>query len=262
MEENKKTGPNSAAAETKKTVGSRIADVFSILFLIVAITITVLVFTSRATGNPSLFGYSLMSVQTDSMEDTLMVGDLIIDKVPTPEQAASMKVGDVISFRVVNEEGTAYYTNTHRIVDVRQDTLGEVYYVTKGDHVQENDLGQTYSKDVLGVWQNEALGLKGTRLAGVGKVMDFLKSPTGFGLCVLLPIAVFFLYYLIDFVKKFSAYKAEVAAEEAAVAAETAAKAAKEAELSEEDKRRIAEEYLKQMAAKPKEDAEGDKPKA
>ena len=232
----------------KKSVGSRIADILSILFLLVAITITVLVFTSKATGNPSLFGRSLMSVQTDSMEDTLMVGDLIIDRVPTKEQASNLMVGDVISFRVVNEEGTAYYTNTHRIVEVRQDTMGETYYITKGDHVQENDIGQTYAYNILGVWESkEAMGITGKRIGGLGKAMDFLKSPTGFGLCVLLPIAVFFLYYLIDFIKKFSAYKAEVASEEAAAAAEAAAKAAKEAELSEEDKRRIAEEYLKQM---------------
>ena len=258
-----KTADSNASKKEKRSAGSRIADILSVLFLLVAITITVLVFTSKATGNPSLFGYSLMSVQTDSMEDTLMVGDLIIDRVPTLEQAKNLEVGDVISFQVVNEEGTAYYTNTHRIVDVKHDSLGETYYITKGDHVQENDIGQTYANRVLGVWESNTIkGATGKRLGGVGKVMDFLKSPTGFGLCVLLPIAVFFLYYLIDFMKKFSAYKAEVAAEEAAVAAEAAAKAAKETELSEEEKRRIAEEYLKQLAAKAKEDAEGDKPEA
>lgn len=254
--ETKTTSTNDVKKE-KKSVGSRIADILSILFLLVAITITVLVFTSKATGNPSLFGRSLMSVQTGSMEPTLMVGDLIIDKVPTAEQAQNLEVGDVISFQAVNEDGTAYYTNTHRIVEVRQDSDGKTYYITKGDHEQENDLGQTYWDRVLGVWESKTIGrANGKRIGGLGKVMDFLKSPTGFGLCVLLPIAIFFLYYLIDFIKKFSAYKAEVASEQAAEAAEAAAKAAKEAELSEEDKRRIAEEYLKQMAEneKPKED--------
>ena len=253
--EAKATSANDAKKE-KKSVGSRIADILSILFLLVAITITVLVFTSKATGNPSLFGRSLMSVQTDSMEDTLMVGDLIIDRVPTMEQASNLEVGDVISFQVVNEEGTAYYTNTHRIVEARRDSLGETYYITKGDNAPENDIGQTYANRILGVWESKTMGVTGKRIAGAGKVMDFLKSPTGFGLCVLLPIAVFFLYYLIDFIKKFSAYKAEVSAEEAAVAAEAAAKAAREAELSEEDKRRIAEEYLKQMQEKEPEKKE------
>lgn len=237
----------------KRSVGSRIADIISILFLLVAITITVLVFTSKATGNPSLFGRSLMSVQTDSMEPTLMVGDLIIDKVPTMEEANSLQVGDVISFQVINEEGTAYYTNTHRIIEVKQDSGGETYYTTQGDNAAAPDITQTYAKHILGVWESKSFGIEnGRRIGGLGKVMDFLKSPMGFGLCVLLPIAVFFLYYLIDFIKKFSAYKAEVAAEEAAVAAETAAKAAKEAELSDEDKRRIAEEYLKQMQEQAK----------
>lgn len=250
--EDKRKKKKSDGGEVKKTVGSRIADILSILFLLVAITITVLVFTSKATGNPSLFGRSLMSVQTDSMEPTLMVGDLIIDKVPTAEEAQNLKPGDVISFQVINDDGTVY-TNTHRIVEAKKDSLGESYYITKGDNAPENDIGQTFASRVLGVWESKSLGIEnGRRIGGLGKVMDFLKSPMGFGLCVLLPIAVFFLYYLIDFIKKFSAYKAEVAAEEAAVAAETAAKAAKEAELSDEDKRRIAEEYLKQMQEQAK----------
>ena len=142
--------------------------------------------------------------------------------------------------------------NTHRVIEVEHTANGYTYYITQGDKnktINESVTERVPSYNVLGTWT-------GKKLNGMGKVLDFLRQPMGFGLCVLLPIAIFFLYYLIDFIKKFSAYKAEVAAEEAAAAAESAAKAAKEAELSDEEKRRIAEEYLKQMQEKASEKKE------
>lgn len=255
MEKKKgKDTPEKLPKEVKQESRTRtvIATVLSILFLLFAMAITVTVFTSRATGYPRLFGYSFLSVQSDSMEPTFKKGDLLISKSATAESALECKVDDIITFTMLEESSGATIINTHRIIEVEHTSNGYTYYITQGDKnktINESVTERVASAYVLGTWT-------GHKLNGVGKVLDFLQSPMGFGLCVLLPIAIFFLYYLIDFIKKFSAYKAEVAAEEAAAAAEAAAKAAKEAELSDEEKRRIAEEYIKQMQEKASEKKE------
>ena len=170
-----------------------------------------------------------------------------------------MQEGEVITFYMIESNSGQRILNTHRVIGSQRILGGplgyRMVYTTHGDNNPEGYNEEVWSDDIVAIYT-------GKRVKGMGRVMEFLQQPTGFGLCVLLPIAIYFLYYLIDFVKKFSAYKAEVAAEEAAAAAEAAAKAAKETELSEEEKRRIAEEYLKQLAAKAKDDAEGDKPEA
>jgi len=255
METNKGVkAPEKLPAEGKQEsrAWTIIASVLSVLFLLFALVVTVSVFTSRATGYPKLFGYSFLSVQSDSMEPTFKKGDLLVSKAATPESSVNCKVDDIITFTMIEENSGETMINTHRVIDVEHTANGYTYYITQGDKnktINESVTERVPSYNVLGTWT-------GKKLNGFGKVLDFLRQPMGFGLCVLLPIAIFFLYYLIDFIKKFSAYKAEVAAEEAATAAEAAAKAAKEAELSDEEKRRIAEEYLKQMQEKASEKKE------
>ena len=41
----------------------------------------------------------------------------------------------------------------------------------------------------------------GTRVAGLGSVLTFLGSRLGFGLCILLPLVLFFVYQLVMFIR-------------------------------------------------------------
>ena len=241
MENNNVTDSNNAVGKGNKdtTIKGRnpekkairiIASILSVMLLLVAIVCTVMVFTSKATGYPKLFGYSLFSVQSDSMEPTIKKGDLIVCKAATEEMTLSCKVGEIITFTMQEPVTKQTIINTHRIIAVDDSSpSGYVYYTTQGDKnatISKENVEEVSSVFVIGKYTD-------IRLGGIGSVMDFLKKPLGFGLCVLLPIAVFFLYYLIDFIKKFTAYKAEVVAEQAKLSG-----------LTEDDKRRIAEEYL------------------
>ena len=159
-----------------------IATVLSVLFLLFAMVITVTVFTSRATGYPKLFGYSFLSVQTDSMEPTLNVGDLIIDRATDEDMRLNCKVGDIITFTMVEPNTQETIINTHRIIEVEPQPNGNVYYITQGDRnktIDETMTERVFYSYVLGVYT-------GKKLDGVGKVIDFLRQPMGFGLCVLL----------------------------------------------------------------------------
>ena len=56
-----------------------------------------------------------------------------------------------------------------------------------------NDENLVSSSDVVGIWND-------TRLPFLGAALDFLRSSTGFLLCIVAPLAVFFLYELYRFI--------------------------------------------------------------
>ena len=64
-----------------KKIFNIIIDVLVVFVLIISILVVVLSLTSKSQGVPNLFGYAPMSVESDSMEPTLMVGDLIFCEI-------------------------------------------------------------------------------------------------------------------------------------------------------------------------------------
>ena len=108
----------------------KIFNVITTVFLVLLIILVVLVFISRISGkSPSLFGYHVFRVQTDSMVPTLEVGDVILVKNVSAEDIA---VGDIITYDVISGE-LAGQTITHRVVEEPEIRDGVYYYRTKGD---------------------------------------------------------------------------------------------------------------------------------
>ncbi|HOO25738.1 MAG TPA: signal peptidase I, partial [Clostridiales bacterium] len=129
-----------------------VSDIFLVLLLIASTLIMVLVFTSKKGGGmPELFGYSPLSVQSDSMDAApafIKKGDLII--IRRDADVNSLEIDkDVITFMAYTPQGKRFY-NTHRIVGikVKQDIN---YYATKGDNVNDPDLALVAPSQVLGV---------------------------------------------------------------------------------------------------------------
>ena len=202
-----------------------IVDVLAWILLIVAMFITLLVFVgSKNNGVPNLFGTMFMSVQSPSMEPTFKQGDMIL--VKKVDDLYTLQKDDVITFYTLVEG--ARIINTHRIVEVK-DENNVRSFVTRGDNNPVDDTLPVYSADIIGKWT-------GTRLPGMGKAMDFLQTKTGFFVCVLIPIALFFIFELYKFIV-------------ALIEAKNESK-----QLSEEDeeeiKRKAVEEYLAAEAAK------------
>lgn len=211
----------------KKTL-SVIGNVILWLFVIFAVFVTVLVFSSQSNkdGISNIFGKSLITIQSDSMKPTFQTGDLIIDQVLTNADKTTLQPGDVITYYVdLNGDGISEL-NTHRIVE-RYEEGGYTYYITKGDNNETNPVNDapimhTY---VLAKYT-------GTRLAGVGYVIDFLQTSTGFLCVIVLPLVVFFLFELYNFIALIIRMKG-------------GNKISKEEE--EEIKKRAVEEYLRKQ---------------
>ncbi len=104
-----------------KKVLSFLGNVLIVAVLIVSVVMTVAIISSTKGEKariPNLFGYALLTVQTDSMESDkgMFVGDLIIDKMLTEDEANNLKVGDVITFIRSDVDGSEFL-ETHRIVE-------------------------------------------------------------------------------------------------------------------------------------------------
>ena len=96
-----------------KKIINVIIDIVVILVLVVSVLIVTLSLTSKSSGVPNIFGIAPLSVQTDSMEDTINVGDLIFSDV-TNDPSYEYQKGDIVTFPItVNGESVL---NTHRIV--------------------------------------------------------------------------------------------------------------------------------------------------
>ena len=281
---------------------SILGDILTAVILIFAITITVMVISSVRSEDrvPNLFGYAIMNVETDSMESEngFNVGDLIIIRMLDEEEAKNLKVGDVITFkRYLNRQE---YLETHRIVEntakvnsefaIHESEIkdgiwyhgGATYYITQGDNTPSIDFSPetggieyAHSGNIVGIWE-------GKRIPVLGSIMKFLQSQMGFMICIVVPVALFFIYELYVFIVTISRKKKEEALAEIsnkeeelkakAVAeflaqqqsedtkkAETPAEpqkpeapAAPANEMSEEEKQRIINEYLAKQAQEKK----------
>ena len=103
--------------------------------------------------------------------------------------------------------------------------------MTKGDNNPTEDTIEVYPGDIIGQWT-------GVKISRFGSAMRFLRTKTGFFICILIPMALFFLFELY----KFIVVIVEIRRPAANVLDE------------EEIKRRAIEEYLAQQKNKENED--------
>ena len=198
--------------------------------------ITILVFSSQGSsdGIPSLLGKSLLTIQTASMEQTYNVGDMVFMSKLSDEEKMQLQPGDIITYRApidINGDGMIGDINTHRILTIDHAT-GVI--VTKGDN---NILPDNQGDSPYTIHRNDVIGIctEQGRLVGLGNVIEFLRSSVGFFICIILPLILFFLYELYNFISL--------------LVTERVKKAPVAKETEEEIKRRAIEEYLKSLQA-------------
>lgn len=188
-----------------KTIKKAAGILMSILLWGIILLTALFTFTTLATRDDNsvarLAGFTPLMVETQSMAPTFNAGDLIIIKACDP---ADLKEGDIITFHtIINNE---YALNTHRI-DSINDSNGYREYVTKGDN---NDIADTHI-----ILDADIVGKYVTKASGLGKVMMFLSSSTGFLIVIVLPMLLFFIYQVYHLVMVSINLKKAIAVEEA-----------------------------------------------
>ena len=211
-----------------KRIFNIIIDIIVVLILIVSVLVVTLSLTTKSSGVPNIFGIAPLSVQTQSMEDTINPGDLIFCTLTEIDD--EFQKDDVVTFPIeINGEQVL---NTHRIVEVVADN-NITYYKTQGDNKETNpepDKDLQTSSTIVAKYT-------GTKIPGLGNVLSFIRTQLGFFLCILLPMIIFFIYEGIRVIINLLAYNKEKAIEEAK-------ETLNNSELTEEQKQKAIEEYL------------------
>lgn len=206
-----------------------VADIAVVLIFIVSVFTVMLSLTAKSSGVSNFFGIAPMSVESDSMKDTLKKGDLIFCKVSDGVNG-DFSVGDIVTFPI-NIQGVKTY-NTHRIVEVVGKN-GITYYRTQGDNGETNPTPDSELQTSATI----AARYTGKRIPLLGSALSFIKTQLGFFLCVLLPMIIFFIYQTVRVIVSILGYYKEKAVTEAKAALEGA-------ELTEEQKKKAIAEYL------------------
>ena len=240
-----------APVTKKKKVGKVINIVVNVILVLAIVFAAICTFVSfvnlSGNGVPSIFGLRLLSIQTPSMKPTINDGDLAIATSVKPED---IRPDDIITYwTVINGERVL---NTHRVVNI-YDGGGFLIFETKGDANTVVDTLTVHEREVVGKYQ--------FRIPGLGKVFDYLQTPVGFFIVVVIPVFIFFIYHLVQFFRALFEYqnvknriKFEQERDEAeAVAAkenEELTKQKERAALEEEIRAQLRAEMLAEMAAK------------
>lgn len=183
-----------------KSKGRRIANTIINIVLVIAIILAaVCTYTSYVStsgnGVPSIFGLRVMSIQTESMYPTMKPGDLIFDTAV--KDTSELKIGDIITYWTVIDGERVL--NTHRITEI-YDGGGYLIFQTKGDNNTIEDSLTVHESEIVGQYN-------GMKIAGLGKLFDYLQTSTGFLIVVVIPVAIFFLYHLIQFFRVLFEYQ-------------------------------------------------------
>ena len=232
--------------EILKKIGSIIVDVLIVIVFIISLLFVIASITAkRENGQANVFGYTANSVQTDSMKGSINEGDLIISKVVTSDNKKefNLKEGDVVSFYNELDNGTKILI-THRIYNIREAGNTRVY-TTWGDNRESApapDAPITMS-DIESVYL--------FRIPLMGHFIDFLRTPLGFIICLVIPLLTFIGWQAYKLMVLFFKSKQAELEEQAENMKNNNGKA----EISEEEKNAIIAEYLaKQKASEEKSD--------
>lgn len=180
---------NNNIAETnngvKVSTTAKVLNIIAIVLSVILLPILVFNCTLLIKGIvnedevPSFGGYTPLIVESPSMEDTIMTGDLIISKKVAEDE---VKVGDVITFFDPATDGESVVT--HRIIEAVYEKGVFLGYKTQGDNNETPELDLVTYDDIIGVWT-------GKRVPLLGSVMMFMQKPLGMLICIFIPVACF-----------------------------------------------------------------------
>lgn len=250
-----------------------------VCIVVIVFALVVAIFTiASATNDDHLtrFGDKIyLNVATDSMAPTFSPDDVIIATAISKSDVSNLKVGQVISFKQTTSYGGSVYEviNTHRIVYVVKNDAGEVTgYRTRGDNqtgswqaaaaellkeeseqdkniIGNVDKNKVPLNKIVATWgsvNEDGTFTSGKMLKGVGGFSNWIQDTEHFGasqkvrfFCVVvLPLILLFVIYAFVLIRTIVIAKLENQRKVQAQQVVTVDS------LSDEEKRRLAQEYL------------------
>lgn len=222
-----------------------------IALVVVAIVITLVMILNPKSDEVSSVGIKLLPVLSGSMDgdrkDSFPKGALVVATTPK-NGGEDLKVDDIVTFAMLEEESNQMILVTHRIIEVVEIEPGLVKYRTQGDANPLPDSTLKLPGDIKAVYA--------FHINGLGAALTWVRDGYHFIYVIIIPLGLLLIYniYLVAQIVVEGKMKRAKAA-----AAESAKQAALASIDEEEIKRKAIEEYLKSQAATNGDDAPSGK---
>lgn len=165
----------------KKSKFKKVKDIIATVVLVLLVIIVVFTFYVRVTGGtPSVFGYQIYRVSSDSMTPVLQISDIILVKKTDP---AELTNGDIITYNGTQGQ-LAGKIITHKIVE--EPTIDEngVY------HFQTQGIREGATLDPM-ITQDQLLGKYLCTIPFINYVYNFFLTPYGLLAFILILLITF-----------------------------------------------------------------------
>lgn len=168
----------------KKIMSISVNTIFYIVIVLLLVFSLANIQVKKENDIANIFGRGFLAVQSESMsgdlEDSFEMGDVVFVKMLDDESRQDLVVGDIITYYDL----TLKAFNTHRIIEIFVNE-GNTYLVTQGDNTPGSD-------QPIRLADAKALYL--SKWTGAGTALDYLQSPTGFALFVILPVVIILVF--------------------------------------------------------------------
>lgn len=172
----------------------KIMNIVSTVLLILLVGVVIFIFVTRISGqSPSLFGYHIFRVSSDSMVPVLEVGDIIVVKeVPVEE----IEMGDIITYNGT-EGSVSGKTITHQVILAPYEENGVWYMQTRG-------MAERVTSDDPVISYDQVIGEYVRTLPFINNMYNFFLSPVG----LIVFIAIILILFGYEMISLISTYRA------------------------------------------------------
>ena len=151
-------------------------NILKLLEWLLFITLIIILFLVASPLLPTKNYISTHVVSTGSMEPAIKTGSIVFSTLQNQE----INKGDIIVFTSPDNKEI---TVIHRVMDIEENE-----YTTKGDNNENKDSWVVFKDDIKG----EVI----FSLPYIGYVIDFMKSPIGFGISIGIPALILILTFI------------------------------------------------------------------
>jgi len=155
-------------------------EIIIVLLVFLSIIEITYVLMKDENGVTHIGSYIPIPIKDDTMEPTINMNDLIIDKkVSTPTK---IKENDIINYFVI--QGGNKEIKTGRVISV-VNSNGTIAWKVRGDNQGESSVTTVLSNDLIGQFTN-------TKMLFAGAILSFAESQNGFIICIVVPLGLLF----------------------------------------------------------------------
>lgn len=239
---------------------SKIITVLVLVFTVFVVLFTVLATTSVGDGEPgrkALFGYKAYIVRSDSMHEQFAAGDIIFIKQTEVDAVYDLEPGTIITFNYfdpedISETKIVTHMIREKTIFIHENGEEEIAYITYGTTTGADDPYPALASQIIGTYS--------FRLPKMGYFFQFIRTPAGYVVVILIPFLFLIGLNLTHFIKLIVAYRREKQQQATEMQAAAEADRAEAQRLREEMEKLKAQLAARQSGAEPQSAPDQDGP--